>query len=270
MLVPVCIKINVYFYKIVSLCGVSMSKLSSIASALLFIMAGVSLGSSAHAAISLDRTRVVFDGGEKSVSVNISNDNSQLPYLAQTWLEDEKQVKITTGPLLVTPPVQRLEPQEKAAIRVISTPEVNQLPQDRESLFYFNLREIPPKSEKANVLQIALQTKIKLFYRPKSIMTSPNTAWQDKLVLNKVAEGYRIENPTPYHITIIGMGNSKKEADEGNFQSVMLAPKSNLTVKSANYSTPHLTYIDDYGGRPVLKFTCSATRCVVLKGNTPT
>lgn len=243
-----------------------MSKVSSITSILLIIAGGIALGPAAHAAISLDRTRVVFDGGEKSVSVNISNDNSQLPYLAQTWLEDEKQVKITTGPLLVTPPVQRLEPQEKAAIRVISTPEISQLPQDRESLFYFNLREIPPKSEKANVLQIALQTKIKLFYRPKSIMTTPNTVWQDQLVLNKVADGYRIENPTPYYITVIGMGNSKKEADEGEFQSVMLAPKSNMNVKSVSYSNPHLTYIDDYGGRPVLKFSCSAARCTVLKG----
>ncbi|MGT3194634.1 fimbrial biogenesis chaperone, partial [Yersinia enterocolitica] len=87
---------------------------------------------------------------------------------AQAWIENEKHEKITTGPIVVTPPVQRLEPGEKSMVRLSSTPEINKLPQDRESLFYFNLREIPPKSEKANVLQIALQTKIKLFYRPDS------------------------------------------------------------------------------------------------------
>ncbi|MEX6226452.1 fimbria/pilus periplasmic chaperone [Providencia hangzhouensis] len=38
-------------------------------------------------------------------------------------------------------------------------PTINELPQDRESLFYFNLREVPPKSDKDNVLQIALQTQ---------------------------------------------------------------------------------------------------------------
>jgi len=48
-------------------------------------------------------------------------------------------------------------------VRLSTTPDISKLPQDRESLFYFNLREIPPRSEKANVLQIALQTKIKLF-----------------------------------------------------------------------------------------------------------
>ncbi|WP_223346554.1 fimbria/pilus periplasmic chaperone, partial [Escherichia coli] len=40
---------------------------------------------------------------------------------------------------------------------------------DRESLFYYNVREIPPKSGKANTLQIALQTRIKLFWRPKAL-----------------------------------------------------------------------------------------------------
>lgn len=41
----------------------------------------------AQAAIALDRTRVVFDGGQKSVSLSISNQNKQLPYLAQAWLD---------------------------------------------------------------------------------------------------------------------------------------------------------------------------------------
>ncbi|HBI10841.1 MAG TPA: molecular chaperone, partial [Franconibacter pulveris] len=42
----------------------------------------------ACAAIALDRTRVVYNGGEKSVSLNISNENKKLPYLAQAWIED--------------------------------------------------------------------------------------------------------------------------------------------------------------------------------------
>ncbi|ELX9910851.1 TPA: fimbria/pilus periplasmic chaperone, partial [Escherichia coli] len=126
----------------------------------LFVISG------ADAAVSLDRTRAVFDGSEKSMTLDISNDNKQLPYLAQAWIENENQEKIITGPVIATPPVQRLEPGAKSMVRLSTTPDISKLPQDRESLFYFNLREIPPRSEKANVLQIALQTKIKLFYRP--------------------------------------------------------------------------------------------------------
>lgn len=231
----------------------------------LMVVACLSAVPAVKAAVSLDRTRAIFNGGEKTMILNISNDNNQLPYLAQAWIEDERQEKITTGPIIVTPPVQRLEPGEKSMVRLSSTSEINNLPQDRESVFYFNLREIPPKSDKANVLQIALQTKIKLFYRPDSIKAKPNVVWQEQLVLSKTASGYIINNPTPYYVTVIGLGGSKKQAEEGEFEPMMLAPKSSKIVKSSSYSTPYLSYINDYGGRPVLQFSCSGDRCTVMK-----
>ncbi|EAO1992402.1 molecular chaperone [Salmonella enterica] len=217
---------------------------------------------SANAAVALDRTRAVFNGNGKSISLNISNDNQKVPYLAQAWLEDAQEKKITTGPLVVTPPVQRLEPGAKSMIRVMA-PGAAGLPQDKESLFYFNLREIPPKSKKENVLQIALQTRIKLFYRPASIVQSPDAVWQDKLVLHAKDGGYRIENPTPYFITVIGLGGTASQAEKGKFDAVMVSPKSSVNVKSGTWSTPYLTYINDYGGRPTLCFTCSGARCEV-------
>jgi chaperone protein PapD len=217
------------------------------------------------AAVALDRTRAIFDGGNKSMSLNISNDSKQLPYLAQAWLEDAQHQKITQGPVVVTPPVQRLEPGAKSMLRVSATPGVSQLPQDRESLFYFNLREIPPRSDKPNVLQIALQTKIKLFYRPKAILPAPGAVWQDQLVLEQEPQGYRIQNPTPYYVTVIGLGGDKGQAETGKFDGVMVPPKDSVQVKSAHYGSPYLVYINDYGGRPVLKFTCSGPRCVAQK-----
>lgn len=219
----------------------------------------------AKAAISLDRTRAIYNGGEKSLTLNISNENKQLPFLAQSWLENEKMEKIITGPLVVTPPVQRVEPASKSLIRVSTTPEVNKLPQDRESLFYFNLREIPPKSDKPNVLQIALQTKIKLFYRPESIKTKPDEVWQNKIVLHKEKGHYRIENPTPYYVTIVGFAGSKNDLSKANFDSIMIAPKSTEKIKSVSYSTPWMTYINDYGGRVNIAFQCDGMKCTARK-----
>ncbi|MEX6064777.1 fimbria/pilus periplasmic chaperone [Providencia hangzhouensis] len=63
----------------------------------------------------------------------------------------------------MTPPVHRIEANSKSQIKIQSLPAISQLPKDRESIYYLNVREIPPRSEKANVLQIALQTKIKIF-----------------------------------------------------------------------------------------------------------
>ncbi|EHB7665900.1 molecular chaperone [Escherichia coli] len=238
-----------------------MSKLKVLA--LIIATCAISAG---DAAISLDRTRIIYNGDAKSISLNIVNENNQLPYLAQSWLENDKHDKITVGPLVVTPPVQRMDAGMKSQLRVMATPDINKLPQDRESLFYFNLREIPPKSEKANVLQIALQTQVKLFYRPTAIKAAPNKVWQDQLVLTPEADGFRITNPTPYYITIIGFGPTRKEAENGKFETVMVAPKSNLHVKALRTSTPWLTFINDYGGRPTLPFSCERSQCTAVKG----
>jgi len=55
-------------------------------------------------------------------------------------------------------------------VRITKTPVAERLPKDRESVFYFNLREIPPKSTKTNVMQLALPTQIKIFYLPEAIV----------------------------------------------------------------------------------------------------
>ncbi len=155
------------------------------------LVLGVSLN--ANAAVGLDRTRVIFDGGKDATSVNITNNNTQLPYLAQGWIEDEAGKKITT-PLIVLPPVQRLEPGKQSQVKVQALPAAKLLPQDRETVYYFNLREIPPRSDKANTLQIALQTRIKLFYRPQAITPTQqdlSNPWQEKLTLTREGDSGR-------------------------------------------------------------------------------
>nr|WP_308738025.1 fimbria/pilus periplasmic chaperone [Serratia liquefaciens] len=217
----------------------------------------------AQAAIALDRTRVVFNGGEKSTSLSISNENKQLPYLAQGWIEDAQGNKITT-PLTVLPPLQRLEPGAKSQVKVQALPAANLLAQDRETLFYFNLREIPPKSAKPNTLQLALQTRIKLFYRPKALSNTEGAApWQEQLTLTKQGDKYQVNNPTAYYVTLVD-GGSKPGAGTKGFEPLMVAPKSKETLNlgaSVLGNAPVLTYVNDYGGRPQLQFSCSGAEC---------
>ncbi|WP_321147197.1 fimbria/pilus periplasmic chaperone [Serratia fonticola] len=218
----------------------------------------------AQAAVALDRTRVVFNGGEKSTSLSISNENKQLPYLAQGWVEDAQGNKITT-PLTVLPPLQRLEPGAKSQIKVQALPAANLLAQDRETLFYFNLREIPPKSDKPNTLQLALQTRIKLFYRPKALSNTEGKApWQEQLMLTKQGDKYRVNNPTPYYVTIVDASSKPGGAGASGFEPLMVAPKGQEMLNlgaSVLGAAPVLTYVNDYGGRPQLQFTCSGTDC---------
>ncbi|WP_410176464.1 fimbria/pilus periplasmic chaperone [Serratia liquefaciens] len=235
--------------------------------ALTAALMGCLVSQQAYAAIALDRTRVVFDGGQNSVSLSVSNQNKQLPYLAQGWIEDEAGNKIQS-PLTVLPPVQRIEPGKPSQVKIQALPVAKQLPQDRETVYYFNLREIPPKSEKPNTLQIALQTRIKLFYRPSSIAIDKNAAPpQEQMTLTRQGDKYIVNNPTPYYVTIVDAGTKKGAAGASGFEPMMVPPKGSqpLTVSAASVGgSPVLTYVNDYGARPTLSFNCGGNNCTVV------
>ncbi len=228
----------------------------SLLSALLFSMAS-------QAAVSLDRTRVIVNGGDKATTIGIRNDNTEMPYLAQAWIADTSGTKIQS-PLMVVPPLQRLEAGKNGQVKIQILPAAASLPQDRESLYSFNLREVPPKSTKPNTLQLALQTTVKLFYRPAAIRVDTSAApFQEKLTLSRKGNGFVVNNPTPYYITLIAAGRSEAEAYD-DFSPVMIAPKSAAELGAGTSSlgqNPVLTYINDYGGRPQLKFTCAQNLC---------
>lgn len=235
------------------------------------LILGLLASSVAQAAITIDRTRVVYSGDMKSVSINLSNDNKELPFLAQTWLEDEHYQKITS-PLVALPPLQRMEPGSKSIIRVTTLPEASALPQDRESLFFFNVREVPPKSEKSNVLQLALQTRVKLFYRPQAIVPKRGAIWQEQLTFKRANNQLRVTNPTPFYIVMTGFASDFREKggkDIAGFGGLMLAPFASeaITLKSSVPTSFVLDYINDYGGHPELKFVCDTQQNCVAQPN---
>lgn len=52
---------------------------------------------STYSAVTLDRTRIIFPGTEKSINVTISNDNPEEAYLAQSWIEDLQEISSPKG-----------------------------------------------------------------------------------------------------------------------------------------------------------------------------
>ncbi|MBP6116048.1 MAG: molecular chaperone [Neisseriaceae bacterium] len=233
------------------------------------LILGLLISTAAQAAITIDRTRIIYSADMKSVSINLSNDNKELPFLAQTWLEDEHYQKISS-PLVALPPLQRLEPGSKSVIRVTTLPEAAALAQDRESLFYFNVREIPPKSDKMNVLQLALQTRVKLFYRPEAIVPKRGVVWQEQLTFKRNGNQLIATNPTPFYVVMTGFANdfrAKGGKDIAGFKGLMLPPLSTetITLQAPAPASFVLDYINDYGGHPELKFVCDAQQACVAK-----
>ena len=84
-----------------------------------------------HAAINLDRTRIVFPESDKASSLKVDNQSKVLPYLALSWIEDEKGQKEDTH-FMALPPIQRIEAGTSSQIRIVKQAATRQLPGDRE------------------------------------------------------------------------------------------------------------------------------------------
>ncbi|MES0323445.1 molecular chaperone [Citrobacter sedlakii] len=232
---------------------------------LLAALALSAVGGYAQAGVSLDRTRVIITEKDVSSSANLSNTSPDVPFLAQSWVEDEKGNKITS-PLLVLPPLQRINGGQKGIARVTKTDGIEKLPKDRESLFYLNVREIPPKPDKPNTLQLAMQSRIKLFYRPAAVIPkSKSEVWQDQVVFHKNGSKLTAENPTPYYITILGLSKGAGQKIT-KFPGIMVAPKSSkqFDVTDASVNQFSMMFVNDYGGHPELKFRCDGNTCKAL------
>lgn len=229
------------------------------------------LAAPSQGAVSLDRTRVVYPGDAKAISLTIRNNNKTSPYLAQAWLEDANGNKINS-PFTVLPPVQRLEADMESLVKIQALPALSLLPQDKESLFYFSLREVPPRSEQANTLQLAMQTRVKFFYRPARLVVAPDSKaarWPEQLTLAQVGDKYRLTNPTPYFVTLVSAARASKGEEVAAFAPVMLAPGASETLgvgPAQLGQQPTFTYVDDYGGRRPLSYRCAAT-CALQPAN---
>ena len=220
----------------------------------------------ANAAVVPDRTRVIYEEGATSVSVTVSNKNPQLPFVVQSWIEDASGKKISS-PFMVLPPLQRIEPNESSMLRIVKLPETA-LPKDRESVFYLNIREIPPKSEAVNAMQIALQSKIKLFYRPASVKRERGEDLAQKLNLkiDPIGKQLLIDNPTPFHITVVGLLVGP-QMTKMPVETVMIAPFSGarLALNTPAFSELRVSNMNDFGGQTDTLFNCAADACKAVK-----
>lgn len=222
------------------------------------ISLAIALGiSTTYANIVVSGTRIVYPAGQKEVSVQLNNRGS-LPALAQVWLESESELAHTTIPFVITPPLSRVEPNTGQTIRLLYTGEP--LVEDRESLFYFILLDIPPKpnnpEELKNYLQISLQSKLKLFFRPASLANSdPAKALEQvkwSLSTHHNQTHLVIDNPTPFHITFRHI-DAVIEGKNYILNDVpMIKPFTDITVAIVGATTGQLNKvgyvaINDYG-----------------------
>lgn len=123
----------------------------------------------ANAAVALGATRVIYPANQKQVLLPVTNNDPASVYLIQSWIENAGDQKDTQ--FVITPPLFSMQGKKENTLRIINATN-HQLPGDRESLFWVNVKAIPAmeKDQKnENTLQLAIISRIKMFYRPTNL-----------------------------------------------------------------------------------------------------
>lgn len=208
---------------------------------------------SAQAGIVITGTRVIYPGEQREITVQLTN-NGEAPALTQAWIDQSPTLENAAkarSPFLLTPPVTRVNPGKGQSLRIrLIEPG---LPQDRESLFWLTVLELPPKPTEAsasNKLQMAFASRLKLFYRPKGL--GGLEAGIGALRWTLQGDELVCANPGAFHITFVGIRVDGRDVplDKG---SLMVAPRETLRLplkaRPSGSGTPTVDFriINDFG-----------------------
>jgi chaperone protein EcpD len=143
-------------------------------------------------------------------------------------------------------------------LRIIYTNEP--LPADKESLFWLNVLEIPPKltgDAARNQLQVAFRSRVKIMYRPKglpgsALLAPAQVRWQ----VEHGADGLyalKATNPTPYVVNIgsvqLHSGGQRYDAGAGYVLpgGTQAFPVAKLGAPPAADAKVQFSSINDWG-----------------------
>ncbi|MBN3734950.1 fimbria/pilus periplasmic chaperone [Burkholderia sp. Tr-20390] len=224
-----------------------------------FALIGAALSAHAHASVVISGTRIIFPAHEREVTIKITNEG-KTPALIQTWLDkgsaNESPDKIDV-PFILTPSMFRMEPGKGQTLRLIYSKEP--LPADKESLFWLNVLEIPPKAaanDDRNKVQMAFRSRIKVMFRPDGLPGSAATAHKQvkwEVVREQGKYALKATNPTPYVVNFgsvaLTSGDTKYDARMGFVLpgSTKLFPIDGLTFVPAGDAKVDFSTIDDWG-----------------------
>ncbi|MBF7981186.1 MULTISPECIES: molecular chaperone [Rahnella] len=179
---------------------------------------------------SLNEFRIVYPAAQKKGITWSMTNNTGRAYLMQSWI---RPVDFATGlpaaeidnkapgdaiPMMVTPPLQRIDSGEPLQLRIRLTGMT--LPQDRESVFYLSVKGIPSvpgrASQTGGQLVLAVVNNMKLFYRPAGLPEAGVKSAAKQLRFSLQNEVLVVDNPTPFYLNFsqLTVGGKPLAADE--------------------------------------------------------
>lgn len=227
--------------------------------------------SSSMASVVITGTRQIYPAKQKEITVKLNNDGGK-PALVQAWVDsgDTASTPATAkAPFVLTPPLARIDPGKGQSLRMMFTGAA--LPANKESVFWLNVLEIPPKAQEAdtNILQMAFRSRIKVFYRPEGLAGTPDEAIEQvqwRVVSASNGQGYALEahNPSAFHVSLVVLtlvaGAERNDSEDG-----MVAPGERkqfalptLKALPASGAQVEFSAINDYGTQVPVRRVLSA------------
>ncbi|EOC1853197.1 molecular chaperone [Vibrio parahaemolyticus] len=217
----------------------------------------ITLSSFAYAGggFGIGSTRIIFDGNQEQAKFVVNNGTENSDYLVQTWVDNkgpaENQEEVTKAPFIVTPPLVKSVANSKNELRVVSTG-AQALPQDRESVFWVNVKAIPRVHDTAsgNSMNIAVKSRIKLFYRPSNVVNeyAEGNDGYEQLMFSYADKKLVIKNPSPFYVSLFELKVDGVKVDTGYD---MVPPKGqvqySLSGKGASHNKVTWKAINDFG-----------------------
>lgn len=209
----------------------------------LLMIAASGYSSWVQAGVALGATRVIYPAGQKQVQLSVTNNDDSSTFLIQSWVENADGVR--DGRFVITPPLFAMQGKKENILRIIDATN-NQLPKDRESLFWINVKAIPSMDKsrlRDNILQLAIISRIKLYYRPANLVPAPEQA-AEKLTFSRSGSSLTLTNPTPYYLTVTELNAGARVL--GN---ALVPPMGKTSVRLPPDAGSNITYrtINDYG-----------------------
>lgn len=215
----------------------------------------------ARASVVITGTRVIYPAGNRDVTIRVTN-NGETPALVQSWVDagnPQAAPEQLDVPFSVTPSIFRLDPPQTQVMRLVFLGA--DLPKDRESVYWLNVLEIPPKPKdmvSENYLQFAIKTRIKIFYRPAMLPGGPEKSASQLKWARAAGVGNEVvvtvRNPSAFYVSFAEVRAKLADGTELPALSGMVAPFDVLTLKFvAAQPVPspvmRVTFktVDDYG-----------------------
>lgn len=131
----------------------------------LFFALCILIPPTSFAGVGLKQSRVILNEDIGSAIINIESKDSY-PNLIESWVSNPND-NSKTPHFLVTPPLFKLNAGDTAELKIVNLGA--HLPADRESVFFLNVKNIAQSVRAESKLQIAINNRIKLLYRPVAL-----------------------------------------------------------------------------------------------------